>query len=407
MQQTNKKNLTILFVTLVVMMLGFGIIIPILPFYVESMGASGRDLGLLMAIFALMQLIFAPVWGSLSDKIGRKPVLIIGIFGNGLALLFMGLATQLWMLFAARALAGILSSATLPTAMAYIGDSTSDKHRSGAMGTIGAAMGVGMVLGPGIGGWLAEMALSYPFYLAAGLSGIVLFFVWLMLPESLAVEHRTAADGKLKGVDFGAMWRALFGPLGFLMFMSFLVSFGMTSFEGIFGLYALERYGYGPSQVGMILMVVGITSAIMQGGFTGRLTKRWGETRVMQGSLVVSAVGFAAMLLAQTLPMVMLTTSFFVLGNALLRPVLASMISQRSDRREQGIALGLHNSFMSLGRIVGPTWAGFVFDVNLMFPYMSGAVVMAIGAVLTMAWAARSRKNATPEKDATTVVAAE
>jgi len=407
MQQTNKKNLIILFVTLVVMMLGFGIIIPILPFYVESMGASGRDLGLLMAIFALMQLIFAPVWGSLSDKIGRKPVLIIGIFGNGLALLFMGLATQLWMLFAARALAGILSSATLPTAMAYIGDSTSDKHRSGAMGTIGAAMGVGMVLGPGIGGWLAEMALSYPFYLAAGLSGIVLFFVWLMLPESLAVEHRTAADGKLKGVDFGAMWRALFGPLGFLMFMSFLVSFGMTSFEGIFGLYALERYGYGPSQVGMILMVVGITSAIMQGGFTGRLTKRWGETRVMQGSLVVSAVGFAAMLLAQTLPMVMLTTSFFVLGNALLRPVLASMISQRSDRREQGIALGLHNSFMSLGRIVGPTWAGFVFDVNLMFPYMSGAVVMAIGAVLTMAWAARSRKNATPEKDATTVVAAE
>ncbi len=407
MQQTNKKNLIILFVTLVVMMLGFGIIIPILPFYVESMGASGRDLGLLMAIFALMQLIFAPIWGSLSDKIGRKPVLLVGIFGNGLALLLMGLATQMWMLFAARALAGILSSATLPTAMAYIGDSTSDKHRSGAMGAIGAAMGVGMVLGPGIGGWLAEMALSYPFYLAAALSGIVLFFVWFMLPESLAMEHRTAADGKVKGVDFGAMWRALFGPLGFLMFMSFLVSFGMTSFEGIFGLYALERYGYGPSQVGMILMVVGITSAIVQGGFTGRLTKRWGETRVMQGALLVSAVGFAVMLLAKTLPMVMLTTSFFVLGNALLRPVLASMISQRSTRTEQGIALGLHNSFMSLGRIVGPTWSGFVFDVNILFPYMSGAVVMSIGTLLTMVWAARGGGKKPAEQETATIVAAE
>ena len=145
---SNRRNVTILFATMVVVMLGFGIIITILPFYIESMGASGRDLGLLMATFAFMQLIFAPMWGSLSDRIGRKPVLLIGVLGNAISQLLMGFATELWMLFAARALAGILSSATLPTAMAYISDSTSDEDRGGGMGTIGAAMGVGMVLGP-------------------------------------------------------------------------------------------------------------------------------------------------------------------------------------------------------------------------------------------------------------------
>ena len=152
MQTSNRKNTGILFFTMIVVMLGFGIVIPILPFYVESFGAGGAELGFLMATFALMQFFFSPIWGDLSDRYGRKPFLIIGTFGNGLAMLFFGLSTQLWMLFAARALAGILSAATLPTAMAFIGDSTSHADRGKGMGIIGAAMGVGMVIGPGLGG---------------------------------------------------------------------------------------------------------------------------------------------------------------------------------------------------------------------------------------------------------------
>ena len=155
MGSSNRRQIIILFFTLVVVMLGFGMVIPILPFLIESLGASGRELGLLMATFALMQLIFSPVWGSLSDRIGRKPVLMIGVFGFGITMVLFGLSTELWMLFAARALSGILSSATLPTAMAYIGDSTSEEDRGGGMGVVGAAMGLGMVLGPGLGGLLA------------------------------------------------------------------------------------------------------------------------------------------------------------------------------------------------------------------------------------------------------------
>lgn len=382
---SNRRNMLLLFASLVVVMLGFGLIIPILPFYVEAMGASGTDLGLLMATFALMQLIFAPIWGSLSDRIGRKPVLMIGIFGNALSQLLLGLSTQLWMLFAARALAGILSSATLPTAMAFVGDSTSDEDRGGGMGIMGAAMGLGMVLGPGIGGWLAERSLSLPFFVAAALSMLILIFVFLMLPESLPPEQRTRDGRKFRGPDFRQMAQALAGPLGFLFFLAFLLSFGMTNFEGVFGLYALQRYDYGTGQVGTILTAIGLTSAIVQGGLTGPLTKRWGESRVIQGSLLVSAVGFLLMLGATTFVAVLLTTCFFMVGNSMLRPAVASLISKRAGHG-QGVAMGLNNSFMSLGRIAGPIWAGALLDYNLYLPYLSGAIIMFIGWLTTLVW---------------------
>lgn len=404
---TNKKKLIILFATMVVVMLGFGIIIPILPFYVESMGATGRDLGLLMAVYALMQLIFAPVWGSLSDKIGRKPILIVGILGNALAQLLMGLSTQLWMLFAARILAGVLSSATLPTAMAYIGDSTTDENRSGGMGIIGAAMGVGMVLGPGLGGGLAEINLSVPFYLAAALSVVVLGVVMWLLPESLPDEFRSAKDSKIQGPNFGAMWQALFGPLGFFMLMSFLVSFGLTNFEGIFGLYALERYGYSPLQVGGILMGIGVTAAAIQGFGAGKAAKQWGEGRSLEIALIISTIGFGLMLNATNLPAVVLTSSFFIIGNALMRPVLAAMISQKSTRAEQGMALGMHNAFMSLGRVIGPTWAGFAFDVNISLPYISGGIVLGIGAIITAIWLSRNGSRVTQQTGEASVLASD
>ena len=162
-----KRSLWILSFTLLVVMVGYGLVLPIMPFYIQNMGVGGRELGLLMSTYSLMQLVFAPVWGMLSDRLGRKPVLSIGIFGYAATLLFFGLATQFWMLFLARTLSGILSSATMPTAMAYIGDNTADKERSAGMGKLGAAMGVGVVFGPLLGGWLSEYSLQLPFFIGA------------------------------------------------------------------------------------------------------------------------------------------------------------------------------------------------------------------------------------------------
>lgn len=381
--QNNRRNLAILFFTLVVVMMGFGMIIPILPFYIIEFGAGGSAMGLLMASFAIMQLIFSPIWGGVSDRIGRKPVLMIGVLGFALTQLMFGFSSAFWMLLASRVLAGILSSATLPTAMAYIGDSTTERDRGGGMGIIGAAMGVGMVLGPGIAGWMATYSLAAPFFFAAGLSVFALVFIFLLLPESLPVEKRQQVGAKIQGPQMRELWEALFSPLGLLLFMAFLVSFGLTNFEIVFGLFAVETYGYGPQQVGGLLTFIGIISAVVQGGLTGPFTRRWGEVAIIKASLLGSALGFAMMVMARSFIVVLLTMGFFIISNAMLRPAVSALISRRATVG-QGVAMGLNNSFMSLGRTFGPLWAGFVYDVNMSYPYWSGSIIMLVGFVISL-----------------------
>ncbi|MGQ9491773.1 MAG: MFS transporter [Anaerolineae bacterium] len=386
----NKRNLWILFFTLVVVMLGFGIIIPIMPFYVTSFGASGSTLGLLMATYGTMQFIFAPIWGTMSDRYGRKRILLVGVLGNVLSQLILGFSSQLWMLFAARLTSGILSSATLPTAMAFASDSTGDRDRSGAMGLMGAAMSVGMVLGPGLGGLLAGRSLSTPFFLAALLSAIAFVLVLAALPESLPPERRQFGQGMRNPLQrLGDMARALRGPIGFLFLLAFLLSFGLTNFEAVFGLYALQRFGYGPQQVGSALMVMGVLSALAQGVLTGLATRRWGEVAVIRAALISTAAGFLLMLTASSYATVLLTVGYFVVSNAMIGPSVAALISKRTIAG-QGMAMGLNNAFMSLGRIAGPVWAGMVFDINLRLPFFTGALIFAAGFLLS--WFKLSRE---------------
>ena len=395
MRASNRKNILILSFTLVVVMLGFGIVIPFFPFYIEKLGASGSELGLLVATSALLEFLFAPLWGSVSDRIGRKPVLMLGMAGYGISALLLGLATELWMLFASRALSGILSSATLTTALAYVGDSTPEEERGGGMGTLGAAMALGVILGPGLGGWLAGDSLSTPFFIAAGMSLVSLLLILLLLPESLPAQARRQAEGKVSTVQIGELWRSLFSPIGVLLLMVALFSFALTNFEAVFGLYALEKFGYGPERVGTILMVVAVVSTVGKGALTGPATKRWGEATVIKASLLAGSVGFIVLLLANTYVTILLATGFFILSKTLLRPAAFSLISKRATVG-QGVAMGLSNSFMSLGRIIGPIWAGFIFDVNFNYPYISGSVIMFIGFLISLVWVSQGRKETGP-----------
>jgi DHA1 family multidrug resistance protein-like MFS transporter len=386
MNTNNRKNLAILSLALGVVMLGFGLVMPIMPFYVESMGASATDLGLLVAVSPFIQLVASPLWGSVSDRHGRKPLLVVGLLGYGLSMLFFGLATELWMLFVARGVGALLSAATMPTTMAYVSDSTSEEERGGGMGVLGAAMGLGMVLGPALGGLLAGESLSTPFFLTAAVCLLTLLLVQLFLPESLPAEARhRAANGTRPGAPLRDLWQALFGPLGVLLLMAFLVSFGLTNFQGIFGYYALKKFGYGTQEVGWILTVVGLVSAVTQGALAGPLTRRWGEAAVIKTTLLASALTFALLLTADNLVTVLLTTALFTLPNALLRPAVISLTSKQAGSR-QGVALGLNNSFNSLGRVVGPIWAGLAFDLNYNLPYLSGAAIMFAGFLASLVW---------------------
>jgi DHA1 family multidrug resistance protein-like MFS transporter len=378
-----RRSLMILSFTLVVVMLGFGLVIPIFPFFVEELGAGGRELGLLVATSALLEFVFAPLWGGISDRIGRKPVLMIGIAGYALSLLLFGLSTQLWMLFASRALSGVLSSATLVTSLAYVGDTTTVDERGKGMGILGAAMALGVILGPGLGGWLAEDSLSRPFFIAAALALLALLLVFLLLPESLAEEDRRKGNGRVGGVNLRELWQALSSPIGVLLLMVALFSFALTNFEAVFGLYALKKFGYGPEQVGTILMVIAVVSTVGKATLTGPATKRWGEATVIKASLLAGAVGFLALLLANSYITILLATAFFILSKTLLRPAALALISKRTPGG-QGATMGLSNSFISLGRIAGPVWAGLVFDANVNYPYLSGSAFMFIGFLLAL-----------------------
>ncbi|PLR86673.1 MULTISPECIES: MFS transporter [Bacillus] len=393
-QKRSRGPLALLSFNLFIIMVGIGLVIPILPFYVELFDANAQIMGLLVAVFSFMQFLFAPIWGRLSDKIGRKPLITVGLFGFAIAEFIFAFANGLWMLFLSRILAGTFGSALMPTAMAYVSDVTPPEKRGQGMGMLGAAMAFGIVIGPGIGGWLAEFDLSYPFIfagIAATIAGVVSL---LILPESYPQEKRTAeaVDSRSEG-QFFLMKKALFSPVGFLLILVFIMSFGLANFQAIFGYYTMERYSYSPQQVGLIILITGIVGTVIQGGVVGKLVSKFGEERILTSSLLLSAVGFVIMTLATNFMWVLITTSIFFIGNSTLRPSLNSFISKLAGNR-QGMIMGLNNSFLSLGNVAGPILAGTLYEWNIHIPYLFGAFVMIFGLVATKIWIAKKQKRA-------------
>lgn len=395
----------VLFASLVIVMLGFGIVVPIMPFYITHFGASGRALGFLMAIYSIMQFLFAPVWGRLSDRIGRKPVLLIGVFGFAITFCLQGLSQDLTQLFLARALAGVLSSATLPTALAYVADTTAASDRAGGMGLMGAAMGLGMIFGPMIAGPLSQADLRLPWgleglmqsitdpasgarldlslpFLASGLIALVnIPFIVFALPESLPPERRSEAGSRSPNRIL-LIAQALRGPMAFLFVAAFLLAFAMANLESVLGLFGLQQFQMGPAQVGLVMGLIGVLSVVQQGVVIGPLTRRIGEVRVLRAGLAVSILGLIGLSLAPEMWQMIAMAVVFNAGNALLRPSVAALISQRAHGG-QGVAMGLENSFMSLGRVAGPLWGGMAFDWGTTLPFWSAAFVQLVALALS------------------------
>ncbi len=382
MNPQQRRQLVILFLTLLMVMVGFGIILPIMPFFAESMGATATHLGLLFASFSLAQLISSPIWGRYSDRIGRRPVLLMGLIGMALSFLLFGLAQSLWMLFVARTLGGLLSSSVVPAAMAYVADSTDPKQRGQSMGLLGAAMGLGMIFGPAIGGFLGVFSPAVPFFVAAGLTILVTGFAALFLPESLSHEAREIAGARPRGESPPSAYRqlihSLHGPAGLLLLLGFISTFALASLFGTFALFAEARFGYGESEMGAVFVALGLVSALGQGWLVGRMIARWMEERVIQGGLLLSALGFLGLILAYDLASLAVITAIIGLGTSLLGPALTSLISQRTPPDQQGTIMGVFNSYQSLGRIAGPLLGGIIFDLfGPQYPFvMAGALFL-------------------------------
>jgi len=369
-----KTALPILFVVMFLVMVGFGIIIPVLPFYAEEIGANPTELGLLMAVYSLMQLIFAPMWGQVSDRIGRKPVMMIGIAGLAVSFFIQAISTELWMLFAARVLGGILSAANMPTAMAYVADITTEENRGKGMGIVGAATGLGFVFGPAIGGIFSKISLSTPFYLASGSSFITLMLVFILLKESKLKNSQSSKEKT-------SIWKAFNGAISILFVVQLLISLSLSGLEATFAYFAAKKAGLDSIQLGYIFMIMGFGSAMVQGGLVGKMTKKYGESSVILGGMIVSAVGFCLILLVHNFTTAAIYLTIFGLGNGVIRPSVSSLLTKTSTAGH-GSSTGLLSSFDSLGRIIGPPLGGWLFSMAVGLPYISGAIITIVAFLL-------------------------
>ncbi len=380
-----KKALPILFAVMFFVMVGFGIIIPVLPFYAEDMGASPAELGLLMAVYSLMQLLFAPMWGRVSDRIGRKPVMMIGIFGLAISFFMMALSSSLWMLFVARIVGGLLSSANMPTVMAYVADITSEEDRGKGMGIIGASIGLGFILGPAIGGVFSKTSLNLPFYLSGFSSLLTFVFVLLLLKESLPPEERGQITKRTP------LRKALRGPITVLYVLQLFTSLSLAGLEATFAYFAAKKAGLDTVQLGYLFMIMGLAGAIVQGGLVGRMTKKYGEGAVIQIGIVVSAIGFGLILLVNSFTTAAIYLTIFGIGNGVIRPSVSALLTKTSTAGH-GSTTGLLSSFDSLGRIVGPPLGGWLFSISIGFPYISGLIISVFTLLLYQLYKARSNQ---------------
>jgi len=390
----------ILFLIVFVDLVGFGLIIPLLPFYAERFGASPQLVTILMAVFSLMAMIAAPFWGRLSDRIGRRPVLMASMAAAALAYLWMGFASELWMLFAARAFAGICAG-NIAAAQAYIADVTSPEKRARGMGLIGAAFGLGFIIGPALGGLVAgnDVAtadLETPGLIAAGLSATAFLGVVLLLPESLpaAVRARQARS------RFGALCSAFRQPvLARLLMVFFLVILAFAGMESTFALWAMREHGWGPAQIGYVFTYVGLLSAVMQGGLIGPLTRRFGEERLLLSGLALIALGLLVLPFSRTLPPLLVAVSALAIGMGAMQPSLNSLISRRAGAEEQGEVMGVAQSVGSLSRVLGPIMAGALFEsFGRNSPFLWGAALVA--AALLLSWRLPRTTAAAPQPQA-------
>jgi DHA1 family tetracycline resistance protein-like MFS transporter len=373
--------LVILFITVFIDLLGFGIIIPLLPFYAESFGASAFAIGLLSTSFSLMQFLFSPIWGRWSDQIGRKPIILIGLLGSCLSYVTMALATSLALLFVARVVGGI-AGANIPTAQAYIADVTTPENRARGMGLMGAAFGLGFIFGPAIGGLLSRFSPETPMWCAAALCFGNFVAAWFLLPESRPASASTRSLSRME-----AFRHAMSQPtLLLILALYFIVTMAFSAFEATFALFTEARFGFTAASIGFLFAFIGAIIALIQGVFIGRVVKRVGERRVIPVAILGIAISIGMLTVVWSVPTLLVALGLLAMGMGFNNPSLSSLVSKLSHEDDQGGILGLASSLASLGRVVGPAWGGYLYDAyGMTTPYLGAAGLMLVAFAVSFA----------------------
>jgi len=378
----NKRLLNIGLIVLIDM-LGFALIVPLLAFFADSFGATAFEIGLLVASYAAMQMISAPILGRISDRFGRRPVFLISILGTFIGFLILGLAHSLWMLFVSRVLSG-LTAGNISVAQAYIADVTDEKNRARGMGMLGAAFGIGFILGPALGGTLSVYGFAVPAFVSAALCFINLLTVFFWLPESLTPERRSQLMAQEKAdVSFGALLAALQHPsAGPLLWVRFGFAIAFNSFQSVFALYTLSKFGLTAQQTGYILAYVGIVLVIMQGGLIGPLSARFKESHLLLAFTIFATIGLFGWAVVQTVPGLLAAMFPLAIGAGSFNAVINSAISKTVSHDEVGGMLGFSAGLESSTRVVMPALASYLLGrFGPSTPGYMATLVMAIVVV--------------------------
>ena len=400
----SRSPLIVILTTVFIDLVGFGIVIPVLPFYAEGtkFNATPRMVGLLFASYSIMQLIFSPILGGLSDKYGRRPVLLISIIGTGIGFLVIGFAQTLSMLFAGRILDGI-TGGNISTAQAYVADVTTKEDRAMGMGMIGAAFGVGFILGPAIGGILSRWGIEVPFLFAAGLAFVNAILLYFRLPETVTAP-RPVENHAAQGRGLTQLLNSLKQPrLPLVLAIYFLSIVAFSIMVTGFSLYTMFRFGYDARHTGYLFAYVGMIAIIIQGGLIGRLVKRFGELPlIIAGCLCMAISLFSVPFVSPAaggLAGLLIGGAVLSIGNSLATPVLTSVASKTAGPEQMGTIMGVTQSTASLARAVGPLLTAlliaspiahmgadgqphYMSDYSLFVTFWTGAAIMLLAFLL-------------------------
>ena len=379
----------VLFLIVFVDLVGFGIVLPLLPLYADAFGATGTAIAVLVVSYALSQFLLAPLWGKLSDRIGRRPVLLVGLLGSAASYVLFAFAGSLWMLLLSRILAGV-AGANVPVAQAYIADVTPKERRASGMGLLGAAFGLGFVFGPALGGILAPISTAAPGLMAAALCATNAFLAFVFLPESLSRDERIerAASRAQTGPAGISSLRTVVQSPDFVtvLVLSFLVTAAFSVIHPIFPLFADQRFGLDVRGVGWLFAFLGLVSALMQGLFVRRLVPRIGEDGLVRLVVFPFLLGFLALAWAPSLWVLTLGLAGLAIGFGGALPCIVSLLSRAAPDALQGSALGIGQSVSSLARVAGPMLGGLAWDyLGTTGPFYLGAVLALFALIRVVA----------------------
>ena len=381
MTKTQKVTLSILLTNLFIAFLGIGLVIPVLPTLMNELGITGAVVGYMVAAFAITQLIVSPIAGRIVDRFGRKIMIVSGLFIFGLSEFLFGLGKSVEILFISRMLGGVSAAFIMPAVTAFIADITTMEQRPKALGFMSAAISTGFIVGPGIGGFLAEIGTRVPFFVAGVLGAFA-----AVLSLFLLKEPTRAADDTDSAPSILGSFTRIFSPLYFIAFvLIFVLSFGLAAFESLFSLFVDHKFGFTPADIAIIITGSGIVGAIAQLVLFNWLTQKMGEIQLIRYSLALSAILTFVMTIVGSYWSILFVTFFLFVGFDLIRPAITSYLSKIAGN-EQGFVGGMNSMFTSLGNVFGPIIGGILFDVNLNYPYYFATIVLVVGVFLALFW---------------------